>query len=57
VLALVARGWDNSRIADELGLRRQTVNNYLSRLYEKLNVRSRAEIIIWARQRGLVELE
>jgi PAS domain S-box-containing protein len=57
VLVLVAKGWNNHRIAAELGLRRQTVNNYLSRIYEKLNVRSRAEVIIWARQRGLIELE
>jgi DNA-binding NarL/FixJ family response regulator len=29
----------------------------LSRIYDKLNVPSRAEVIIWARQRGMVELE
>jgi PAS domain S-box-containing protein len=57
VLVLVARGWDNKRIATELGLASQTVHNYLNRIYEKLNVGSRAELIIWARRHGFVELE
>jgi PAS domain S-box-containing protein len=57
VLVLVAKGWDNKRIATELGLASQTVHNYLNRIYEKLNLRSRAELIIWARRHGFVELE
>jgi DNA-binding NarL/FixJ family response regulator len=49
LLDLVGRGWDNARIAEELSLSEQTIRNYLSRLYGKLGVQSRAEAIVWAR--------
>ena len=48
LLALLARGWDNARIAQELRLGEQTIRNYLSRLYGKLGVQTRAEAIVWA---------
>jgi DNA-binding NarL/FixJ family response regulator len=53
LLDLVARGWDNFRIAEELHLGEQTVRNYLSRLYGKLGVQSRAEAIVWAHEHGV----
>lgn len=53
VLDLLAQGQDNARIAAELHLAKQTVGNYLSRIYEKLGVRSRGEAILWAREHGL----
>ena len=53
LLDLVARGWDNVRIAEELHLGEQTVRNYLSRLYGKLGVQSRAEAIVWAHEHGV----
>ena len=43
------QGWDNARIAAALYLSEQTVRNYLSRLYAKLGVRTRADAIIWLR--------
>src|SRR5688572_28411676 len=49
LLDLVAQGLDNIRIANQLHLSEQTVRNYLSRLYGKLGVQSRAEAIVWAR--------
>ena len=49
LLAMISRGWDNEHIAAELDLAEQTVRNYVSRLYHKLGVTSRAEAIIWAR--------
>jgi DNA-binding NarL/FixJ family response regulator len=49
LLDSLARGWDSTRIARELHLSEQTVRNYLSRLYAKLGVHTRAEAIIWAR--------
>lgn len=52
LLAGIARGWDNRRLAAEFELAEQTVRNYISRIYEKLNVRSRAEAVVWARQHG-----
>lgn len=53
VLGLVATGRDNGEIARELGLAEQTVRNYVSRVYEKVGVRSRVELAVWARDLGL----
>ena len=55
LLGLIAKGWDNTRIADELGLAEQTVRNYTSTLYDKLQVHSRAEAVVWARERGFAD--
>ncbi len=43
VLALVAKGNINKEIADQLGLRLETVRSYLKSIYDKLHVRSRTE--------------
>lgn len=53
ILGLMARGWGNARIAAEICLAEQTVRNYVSGIYKNLEVRSRAEAIVWARERGL----
>jgi PAS domain S-box-containing protein len=53
VLERLAAGWDNAQIASDLGLAEQTVRNYVTNVYEKLRVRSRAEAVVWARDRGL----
>ncbi len=52
VLCRIAWGWDNKRIAADLCLTTQTVRNYASHVCAKLGVRSRAEAILWARDRG-----
>ncbi len=54
VLELVARGAGNEQIARELGIVAQTVRNYISNIYDKLGVHSRAEAVVWARERGMV---
>lgn len=53
VLERIAKGYDNSHIASELSLAEQTVRNYITNIYDKLGVHSRASAIIWARERGL----
>lgn len=53
VLELIARGWDNTAVAATLFLGEQTVRNYTSRVYQKLEVSSRGEAIVWALERGL----
>jgi DNA-binding NarL/FixJ family response regulator len=53
ILKLIAQGWDNARIADELHLAEQTVRNRVSRIYTKIGASSRAEAIVWARERSL----
>jgi DNA-binding NarL/FixJ family response regulator len=53
MLEMVAQGLDNPHIGAKLSLADQTVRNYLSRIYTKLGVSSRAEAIVWARERGM----
>lgn len=53
VLERIAKGQANPQIAAELGLAEQTVRNYITRLYKKLGVHSRAEAVVWAQDRGL----
>ncbi len=53
VLERVAQGHSNEAISDDLGIAKQTVRNYVTRVYEKLGVHTRAEAVVWARERGL----
>jgi DNA-binding NarL/FixJ family response regulator len=48
VLDMIAQGWDNLHIASVLCLAEQTVRNYVSRIYAKIAVSSRAEAVVWA---------
>lgn len=57
LLALIAKGWDNTKIAEDLGLAEQTIRNYTSTLYDKLQVHSRAEAVVWAREHGFADEE
>lgn len=53
VLVLLCQGLSDKRIATELSLAHSTVRNYIASLYRKLDVHSRSEAIIVARQQGL----
>lgn len=53
VLDLIARGYDNARIARTLFLSEKTVRNHASGVFAKLNVGSRAEAVARARDAGL----
>jgi PAS domain S-box-containing protein len=53
VLGRIAKGLSNGAISQDLGLAPQTVRNYVASIYQKLGVRSRAEAVVWARERGL----
>lgn len=53
VLELVARGASNEAIAEQLVITPKTVRNYVSRIYSKLAVESRAQAIVLAREAGL----
>jgi DNA-binding NarL/FixJ family response regulator len=52
VLQLMARGRSNEAIAAELNLSPKTVRNYVSSVFGKLHVASRAEAIVRARDAG-----
>lgn len=53
VLALVARGYDNARIARTLVLSEKTVRNHVSLVLAKLPAATRAEAVAAARDAGL----
>lgn len=52
VLALLAQGLDNHRIAQQLGKSEKTVRNQVSAIFAKLGVHTRAEAIVRAREAG-----
>lgn len=55
VVIRMGAGHSNLRIAEELTLTAQTVRNYVTRIYRKIGVTNRAEAVVWARERGLVQ--
>jgi len=54
VAALIARGLTNRQIADELVISERTAEGHVEHIRDKLGVRSRAEVAVWAVQSGLV---
>ena len=53
VLALVAQGRRNAKIALELCISTRTVENHLYHIFDKLGVSSRLEATLYVIQRGL----
>jgi DNA-binding NarL/FixJ family response regulator len=53
VLELLARGYDNRRMARELFLSDKTVRNHVSNVLTKLDVETRGEAVVRARNAGL----
>jgi DNA-binding NarL/FixJ family response regulator len=54
VLLLIARGFSNAEIMDELHLSAGTVKTHIGRLLHKLQARDRAQLVIAAYESGLV---
>ena len=54
ILQLVAQGCTNKAIASAIGVTQRTVENYLSKLFVKLNVESRAEAVIVAKEKSWI---
>ena len=52
VVALVAEGMGNRQIARELTLSEHTIKKYLFRIFEKLGVSSRVELVLYAVNNG-----
>jgi pimeloyl-ACP methyl ester carboxylesterase/DNA-binding CsgD family transcriptional regulator len=52
VLVLLTRGLGNADIAEQLSLSEKTVRNHISNLFDKLGVWTRAQAIVFARDRG-----
>ncbi len=56
IVSLVAEGMKNREIAELLGLSEHTVKNHLFRIFERLGISSRAELILYLfSHRNLVE--
>ncbi len=55
VVRLMARGLDNTEIADLLVISPHTVRNHVSSAYEKLGVSSWRQAVAWAWEHGLVQ--
>jgi len=56
VLCLLARGLDNTAIAQELVVTKRTVQNHVSNIYGKLGLDSRTEAMLYAFRKGWVEI-
>jgi pimeloyl-ACP methyl ester carboxylesterase/DNA-binding CsgD family transcriptional regulator len=52
ILALLAEGLSNADIAERLAISGKTVRNHTSNLFDKLGVWTRAQAIVFARDRG-----
>lgn len=52
VLSLVTEGLGNAAIAERLALSEKTVRNHVSNVFDKLGVWTRAQAIVFARDRG-----
>lgn len=53
VLGLICEGLADKEIAARLNLALNTIRNHVATVYSKLDVHSRAEAIVWARERNL----
>lgn len=57
VLKLMARGYRNERIGQELSISEHTVRNHVASIFTKLGVETRVEAVVFALTLGLVSLE
>jgi len=53
VVALVADGLSNRDVASELGLSEHTVKKYLFRIFDKLGISNRVELVLYAVHHGV----
>jgi pimeloyl-ACP methyl ester carboxylesterase/DNA-binding CsgD family transcriptional regulator len=54
ILTLIAEGLSNAEIAERLAISEKTVRNHTSNVFDKLGVWTRAQAIVFARDRGFV---
>ena len=57
ILGLLAKGYENQRIADELFISLKTVNTHVSNILSKLEVSDRTQAVVYAFQHHLVPQE
>ncbi len=54
VVTLIAQGKSNREIADALVVTKRTIETHMNNILYKLNLTSRAQIVVWAVESGLV---
>ena len=54
ILGLLAKGYENQRIADELFISLKTVKTHVSNILSKLEVSDRTQAVVYAFQHHLV---
>ncbi|WP_208613010.1 response regulator transcription factor [Streptomyces canus] len=57
VLALVSEGRSNREVAEELVVSERTARTHVSKVLQKLGLRSRTQAALWARREGLAPRE
>lgn len=57
VLGLICKGIDDAEMSRLLRLSPNTVRNHIASLYRKIGVNRRGAAIIWARERGITDIE
>ena len=53
VMELIAKGMSNHEISNQLGISVGTVNNYISLIYDKLEIYDRGKLIVFLKELGL----
>lgn len=56
-LSLMALGYSNKEIAEELSVSVKTVESYRAKIMDKLNLKTRHELVRYAFKKGLMDLE
>ncbi|HKW72788.1 MAG TPA: response regulator transcription factor [Candidatus Dormibacteraeota bacterium] len=56
ILKMLAAGMANKQIAYKLKISEKTVRNHVSNMYEKLDIYDRAQAVLYAVRKGLVEI-
>jgi DNA-binding NarL/FixJ family response regulator len=54
ILKMVALGYTSAEIASRLTISYQTVNTHIRNTYQKIQVKNRAQAVMWASDRGLL---
>lgn len=57
VLTLVAKGYSNKEIADQLIVSVKTIETHKSKIMEKLHLKTRPELVRYAMKKGLLDFE
>ena len=57
ILSLITEGLGNAEIAERLSISNKTVRNHVSNVFDKLGVWTRAQAMVFARDRGFARME